>query len=803
MRFLLALQLLGFLVLDLSASTLTAQEFLASELDFFEQKIRPLLIEHCFECHSSDSKEDNGGLLLDSREAILTGGSQGPAVNLIKVDGSLLLKAVHYRDPNFEMPPQGKLSQSQIALLEQWVSLGLPFPASQANSRKKREVDIEAGRKHWAFLPLQESQVPASASDDPWCQTTVDAFIRSKQKDHGLEPNPPATKANLLRRAKLNLLGLPPTLEEVRDFVSDDSPNALVRLIEKWLAQPQYGERWARPWLELVRYCDVPEQWAEVNDTFRYRDWVVQALNEDMPYDRFVMLQLAADQMQDARPTDLAALGFIGLSPTYWKELQLPVEIIKSIVSDEYEERIHSWSSTFLGVNLACARCHDHKFDPFTTKDYYAIAGVFANSRQINRVLDHGVDSLKVIEAKKTVAANEPKLAKLTSEINELRVKQEDKSISAEQITELANKEAESQKLQEIIKDAQSTPGFHLPVAPGTIDSWLEVQPLESSHGSRIVYVQASSDAAIEIRGNPNKLGEKVPRRYLEVLSSGEMKPFSRGSGRLDLAESMFQNSSHLLARVIVNRVWYLHMGQGIVPTTSDFGTQGDPPSHPELLDNLAARFINNNWSLKWLHKEIMLSATYQQSCDARNSSDPSNAYYTRYPTRRLDVEAWRDTIMQANQTLDLQLGGPPIDLASKDNHRRTIYGTITRRELTDLLRLYDFPDPVTHSPNRINTSTALQQLFVLNSPFIANQAQSLIQRLDRELKTATDSTLTGEQNDLAKKRIEQLYQWLFARQPTEDEMKLGLGFISDSTELQWQLYAQVLLGSNELFFLD
>lgn len=803
MRFLLALQLLGFLVLGLSASTLTAQEFLASELDFFEQKIRPLLIEHCFECHSSDSKEDNGGLVLDSREAILTGGSQGPAVNLTKVDESLLLKAVHYRDPDFEMPPQGKLSQSQIALLEQWVSLGLPFPVSQTNSRKKREIDIEAGRKHWAFLPLQGSQIPTSASDNPWYQTTVDAFIRSKQKEHGLEPNPPATKANILRRAKLNLLGLPPTFEEVTDFVNDDSPDALVRLIEKWLAQPQYGERWARPWLELVRYCDVPEQWAEVNDTFRYRDWVVQALNEDMPYDRFVMLQLAADQMQDARPTDLAALGFIGLSPTYWKELQLPVEIIKSIVSDEYEERIHSWSSTFLGVNLACARCHDHKFDPFTTKDYYAIAGVFANSRQINRVLERGVDSLKVIEAKKSVAAHEPKLAKLTSEINELRVKQEDKSISAEQITELANKEAESQKLQEIIKEAQGTPGFHLPVAPGTIDSWLEVQPLESSHGSRIVYVEASNDAAIEIRGNPNKLGEKVPRRYLEVLSNGDLKPFSRGSGRLDLAESMFQNSSHLLARVIVNRVWYLHMGQGIVPTTSDFGTQGDPPSHPELLDNLAARFINNNWSLKWLHKEIMLSATYQQSCDAGNSSDPSNAYYTRYPIRRLDVEAWRDTIMQANQTIDLRLGGPPIDLASKDNHRRTIYGTITRRELTDLLRLYDFPDPVTHSPNRVNTSTALQQLFVLNSPFVASQAQSLIQRLDRELKTATDSTLTGEQNDLAKKRIEQLYQWLFARQPTEDEMKLGLGFISDSTELQWQLYAQVLLGSNELFFLD
>jgi len=776
-------------------------------LQFFEQKIRPLLIEHCFECHSTTT-ETNGGLVLDSKEGIVRGGDHGAAVDLQNVDSSLLLTAVHYRDPEFEMPPKGKLSERDISLLEQWVRMGLPYPAVDVKMVDKPKIDIEAGKKHWAFQPFSNEvvELPAKVSEinlSQWPTHRHDAFILAQQVENNLQPNAAADKRTWIRRAKWDLLGLPASFEEIEAFVQDSSPDAHERVMDQWLSTPQYGERWSRAWLELVRYCDVPEQWAEVHHTYRYRDWVLQALNEDMPYDRFVKLQIAADQMEDARNEDMAALGFIGLSPTYWKELQLPVEIIKSIVSDEYEERIYSWSSTFLGVNLSCARCHDHKTEPFTQQDYYAIAGVFANSRLVDRALDRTVDSLQIIEGKKQVSEHEAKVAKLNAEIVAIETKEKTSPLTDAEKTDFEKKKTERDDLVAQIAQLKSIPGFEVPMAPGTIDATLEVKPVEQGHGSRIVYTAQPKEAAIEIRGNPNKLGEVVARRYLSVLSATDPPKFSQGSGRLELANAMVDLSGPLMARVMVNRIWKLHFGRGIVETPSDFGTQGEAPTHPELLEDLTRRFVENGWSLKWLHKEIMLSATYRQSSQVKGDGDPANQYYTRFPIRRLEVEAWRDTMLSVTGRLDHRVGGEPFDLNQSENGRRTLYGTVVRRELTDMLRLYDYPDPVTHSPQRLPTSTALQQLFVLNSPFMLFQSKALYEHLQRLESNTLVSDLPSAKLDATGQRIHMAYRLLYGRQPTANEIELGKLFVGEGSPDQWELYCQTLLGSNEFWFVD
>ena len=781
---------------------LVAQEFSLESLAFFEQKIRPLLIEHCFECHSTNT-ESEGGLRLDSRPSILQGGDHGAAASLENPSSSLLLAAVHYRDPDFEMPPNGKLSDKDIALFEQWVQMGVPYPAVANTTKPKYQVDIEAGKKHWAFQNFRSMPLPTLNAPADWPNKRHDVWILAEQRKNSKTPNEATAKATLLRRAKLSLLGLPATYEEIQSFAADQEPDAFQRQVEKWLASPQYGERWGRSWLESVRYCDVPEQWTEVHHTYRYRDWVVQALNEDMAYARFMQLQLAADQISDARHEDLAALGFIGLSPTYWKELQLPVEIIKSIVSDEYEERIYSWSSTFLGVNLACARCHDHKTEPFTTQDYYAIAGVFANSRMVDRVLNRGIDSLEVLEAKRIVGELEPKMITLDNDTKSLETKQAAGTMTADEESRLLKLKQDRTELARQLEVAKQTPGYDLPTAPGAIDAVLEVKDAVQGHGSRIVYADVPKDAAVEIRGNPNKLGEVVPRRYLSVLSPADPPRFAQGSGRWELAHTMLEQSAPLMARVIVNRIWKLHFGRGIVETPSDFGLQGEPPTHPELLEDLAQRFIENNWSFKWLHKEILLSSTYQQSSRVDANDDPSNQLYTRFPIRRLEVEAWRDAMLIATDRLDYRVGGAPFDLNQMEITRRTLYGIVTRRELADILRLYDFPDPVTHSPQRLPTSTALQQLFVLNSPFMISQAQGLLSRIERVESTSEGCRQNNVDDDPTARKIVRAYRYLFGREPNGKEIELGRAFVSEGSSEQWQLYCQALLSSNEFWFVD
>ncbi|MEQ1825497.1 MAG: DUF1553 domain-containing protein [Pirellula sp.] len=772
------------------------ESFSNDDLAFFEQKVRPLLIEKCFECHSQRSDKIGGGLRLDARDTILSGGDNGPAVIAGQPGQSLLVRAIHYSEPKIEMPPDGKLNDRSVAVFEDWIRRGLPYANSAGSQPEKKKVDIESGRKHWSFQPLRKDALPEITNRD-WPNRSVDTYIASQLEKHGIDPVPAASRRALLRRAKFDLIGLPPTPDEYESFVHDKSMDAFDQRVQQWLASPSYGERWARPWLELVRYCDIPEPWAETQgNCYLYRDWVVQSLNDDMPFDRFSMLQIAADQMDDARPSDIAALGFLGLSPTYWKELQLPVEIIKSIVSDEYEERVHTLSSTFLGINMACARCHDHKFDPITVEDYYALAGVFASTRLADRSLIPGVDALKVFDAHQTVKKLEENAKKISADIKKMSTKTGDQKLTDDETKKIEAKKTELDKTQEQIALAKQIAGFDQPLAPGVFDATLEVKDAIGSHGSRIVYSGDPIHSPIEIRGDPNKPGATIPRRFVAVLSTESPKQFQKGSGRVELAQSLFRESQALVARVIVNRIWKLHFGTGIVDTPSDFGNQGAAPTHPELLDHLATRFIERSWSLKWLHREIMLSATYQQASAAyrtneQDLSDSGLRHYSGFPIRRLEVEAWRDAMLMATDALDLSQGGKPTELAAANNFRRTLYGTVKRRELSDFLRLYDFPDPITHSPNRIATNTPLQQLFTLNSPFIQDQAKRFVDRLDRDAGAEPIS------------RIRLAHAILYGRPPTDREWKLGLEFVRMERKEDWQQYAQVLIGSNEFLYLD
>jgi FtsZ-binding cell division protein ZapB len=452
--------------------------------------------------------------------------------------------------------------------------------------------------------------------------------------------------------------------------------------------------------------------------------------------------------------------------------------VIKTVVAEEWEERIQAVTGTFLGLTVACARCHDHKFDPITQQDYYALAGVLASTRLTGRpMLSHDV-AAHVEQAREKVQA-------LQTEIDKLQAK---KPIPAEAQKQIEDLKADVERLKK-------TPHFDDPLAPAVEDASLLVLA-DGPHRTKLEYKPGEAqDVAVQVRGNPANLGPVVPRRFLAVFSQDPPKPFRQGSGRLELAMALVTEAAPLTARVIVNRVWKHHFGTGLVETPSDFGSQGARPTHPHLLDDLTARFVANGWSLKWLHREIMLSATYQQSSGLngrKQAVDPDNRFLWRMNRRRLEVEAWRDAMLAVSGTLNLQRGGTSVELSDPKNVRRTIYGTVKRRELNDLLRLYDFPDPTMHSPGRIPTTTPLQQLFALNSPFFQQQSAALTRRLAVEDSGTVES------------RVRRASVLLFGRAARANEVTLAQEFLTGAQpERLWQEYAQVLLGSNEFLFID
>ena len=741
--------------------------------EFFEARVRPILVEKCQGCHGPTKQK--GGLRLDSREALMRGGESGPAVSPGEPQSSLLVEAVGDAGDT-QMPPKGKLKPAEIDAVREWVKIGAPWPGvSVATAKPASAADVpqKDPKSHWAFQPVRNPQTPA-VKDAAWVKGPIDAFVLKRLEANGLRPVEPADRRALIRRASFDLTGLPPTPGEVEAFVADGTDGAFARVVDRLLASPRYGERWGRHWLDVARYAEDQAHTFEARKYphgYKYRDWVVKTLNDDLPYDRFVTEQIAGDLTEGpGRDARLAALGFFALGPVYYGKA----------TADELDDRVDTFSRGFLGLTVACARCHDHKFDPIPTADYYGLAGVFAS----------------------TAYKEYPDAPKA-------EVERFDKAQTA-----LKAKTAEVDGFVALA----SSHGYYL-FPKNQAERWLpaetkdrlkglrsELDKLKKSLPTPYAVVHSLTDSAkianlrVALRGNAETPGPEAPRKFLTVLASHESKPFQKGSGRLELADAVTNPTNPLTARVMVNRVWEHHFGRGLVATPSNFGTLGDPPSHPELLDYLASRFVALGWSLKALLREIMLSATYQLSArlDPKNQEvDPDNLGLWRANRRRLEVEAWRDAMLFVSGELDSKLGGPSADLVSASNRRRTFYGAVSRHNLDGLLRLFDFPDPNITCDRRTVTSVPLQQLFVLNSEFMVRQARALAVRLTAD-ETASESD-----------RVRAAFPLLYGREASAEEVELGVAFLGASGAGSkgglsgWEQYAQVLLGSNEFAFVD
>lgn len=752
-----------------------AQNVRAADPIAFEDQVRPILKAHCFACHGEDGKRE-GKLDLRLVRFMHSGGESGAAIVAGKRSESPLFERIATR----EMPPEGgkPLTADQIELIGRWIDAGAKTRRPEPDSIDDFAI-AEEDRNFWSFRPVQRPSVPDVKQSD-WPAGPLDRFVLARLEAEGLKPSPRAEPRILARRLSFALTGLPPSPEGVADFAADSSPTAAAALVDRWQNSPRYGERWARFWLDLVRYVDqTPDYLTNADRAWLYRDWVVRSFNEDRPYDDFVRLQLAADQWEQTPPADLAALGLLGLSPTYWKELKLAPDVIKTVVAEEWDERIDAVTRTFLGLTVSCARCHNHKFDPVTVKDYYALAGIFASTQLTERPL------LPLSEAE-VVRAARKRVAELEAEI---KAKKDPKPEETAPLT------AEIERLK------STTPHYAEPWAHVVEDSSIFIEP-EGEDQTRLEFRPGQPrDLGVFRRGNASDPGEIVPRRFLAVLCDGEPQPFQRGSGRRDLAEAILADGEGLAARVLVNRLWAQLFGHGLVRTTSDFGRQGDRPTHPGLLEYLAARLIEEQWAIRPLIREIVLSETFQQASAPRSDGDaidPDNNLLWRSPRRRLDVEPWRDAVLSATGALEDRMSGPAQPLEDPANLRRTLYGKVVREEQNAMLRLFDFPEPSSHSPSREPTTTPLQQLFVLNGPLFQQQA-----------KTLAAVAAEAVPADSPEERIRLCYSRLFQREPSPHELQRGTMFLQEliaggtPAAEAWQTYCHALLSLNEMLLID
>ena len=1165
----------------------------AEQLEFFEAKIRPVLVEQCYECHSGTNATPKGGLRLDLRDTLMSGGDSGPALVPGKPEESVLLKALRYE--SYEMPPKGKLPEAVIADFERWIQMGAPDPRTESAAPKATGVDYQKGLEFWAFKSPVKSEVP-SVQNQAWAHSDIDRFVLHELAKRNLKPSTQADRQTLIRRVYFDLIGLPPEPAAVEAFINDTSPDAWEKLVNELLASPHYGERWGRYWLDLARYAEDQAHTFQARmypQGYLYRDWVVQALNDDMPYDTFLKLQIAGDQISVDEPhRHRAALGLFALGPVYYQDNGEQ----EKAQADEWDDRIDTLMRGTQAMTVSCARCHDHKYDPFSTADYYGLAGVFASSeyRELPAVSEEVVaargvadravqekqleidtllatqapaarlkltaeipnylqaawkvlsssdnDRKQLIEntAKETklnnellqrwvawlteeagsgaVASDRPYLeewrafrkspptdpeqlklrlmeigqrlqqhtetlivrreslrkqfgdnyafvaiedrttvepgvvplgnlfddkkgslltsalgtdpfrakasggslgvdrvlqgwggaaeiasgvrfdfrsigsdssrhgdvindgwsseggiqtlgqrcsagiarteqgigmhanALITFDLNEIRraglipasetmvfrvdraginddslgsnasvhlavivskpqskpsefdsiisatldgvpapleendavysfagempaaIKADGKFVSFEisvppdarsltlvatvaQISDTENTISSDHAVfsnarlsynvtaAELAKADESTPLDQIPESErlqlqrdATLLSELfddrgvlglaadQIGPLLEGESAKLLADMkarhtelrthadsiripmahalaegAARDVKIYMAGDPRKKGDVAPRAFPAILTSGERRPFeATGSGRQNLADAIASRENPVTARVIANRIWAGHFGYGLVRTLSNFGQLGERPSHPELLDYLAVSLMNNNWSLKSLHRSILMSATYQQNSvgDATNpETDPDNRYLWKMNRRRLEVEPWRDAVLTVSGQLDRQVGGASSQL-NDDHRRRTLYGYVSRHQLNDLLRLFDFPDPNITAGERSVTTVPLQQLFVLNSGFMIGQSQALAARLT----TAADTDAT---------RIERAFGLLYGRKPTEDEQRSALAFLSETQKAPedslsaWEQFCLAMLGTNEFAYID
>ncbi len=876
-------------------------------LELFEREVRPVLADVCGKCHGP--RQQDGSLRLDSRKALVLGGNRGPAIVPGQPTESLLVEALR-QTTDLKMPPKGKLPADQIAAISRWIELGAPWPATDPPLGPA----VNPAKTHWAFHPVRDPPVPqvdkTNATANP-----IDRFIDARLKESGLVAFERADRRSMIRRATFDLTGLPPSPEEVEAFVRDDDPLAYANLIDRLLASQHYGEQWGRHWLDVARYSDTKgyvyarEQRFWVH-AWAYRDWVVKALNDDLPYNRFLLLQLAADQVTPDDKASQAAMGFLTVGRRFL-----------GVTHDIIDDRIDVVTRGTMGLTVACARCHNHKYDPIPTRDYYSLYGVFQNcaerlvpaaepaaddaarqafaielekrekkltdllaqrrreaaERVRGRVADYlsaqlelqnyppeGFDQVlakgDIIPAfvwrwqhylAEAQRANDPvfrpwhAFAELSEnefslrapEITAALAGQEGAPINPlvltqfqeppESMRDVANRygklfsqvDRDWQAALRQAKEANGAAPTSLPdvaaeqlrgvlFGPGApcevpdegivhIESFLDLASCEelwrvqSERDNWLIQSPQAPPYALVLndrsplrtahvfkRGRPTNRGEEVPRQFLELLSGADRQPFATGSGRRELAEAIVDPRNPLTARVMVNRVWLHHFGAGLVRTPSDFGTRAEAPSHPELLDWLTSRFIEDGWSLKKLHRHIMLSEAYQRSSHgAKEESplakamevDPENRLLWRANPRRLSFEELRDSLFAASGELDRSVGGKPADLFIGSFKRRTLYGRIDRQFLPTTLRVFDFANPDLHIPQRAETTVSQQALFFLNDPLVLGRARAIVARLPQE--------------ETPEERILRLYHWIYQREASPEQLSAALAFVAAKVE--------------------
>jgi cytochrome c553 len=889
-------------------------------LELFEKSVRPVLVETCLKCHGSEKQE--GSLRLDTREAALQGGDTGPALVANEPEKSLLIAAIR-QTGDLQMPPEAKLKGEQIAAIERWVKLGAPWPKVPLAAKVN-----DAAKTHWAFQPLRDPPVPPELGDREPFANKIDVFIRTKLAAAGLVPSEKADRRTLIIRASFDLLGLPPTSEEVEAFVRDEDPKAYEQLVDRLLASPHYGEQWGRHWLDVARYSDTKGYvYARENRTWihawAYRDWVVKSLNDDLPYNQFLLLQIAADQVVKDDRQNLAAMGFLTLGRRFL-----------GVTHDIIDDRIDVLTRGTMGLTVACARCHDHKYDPIPTADYYSLYGVFQNCIEQQLPIAEPTNRDEAYQAFETELTKRQKkladllLKKRTEAADRVRARisdyltaqrelqkypeegfdqvlektdvipafvrrwqaylrqQEQQADSifvpwfayakiaageefSKQAEEVAKTLAAQATLHPLVREAFKTPatshqdvatrygqlfaeidkqwqaaykgalesnqpapirlrdpaeeqlrqvlyGDQAPCevpntavvnnemyfdlgsctelwkAQGEVDAWLIQQPAAPAHAVILQDRPQPQPSFVHKRGKASNKGAETPRQFLSLLAGQQRKPFEHGSGRLELARAIIDPQNPLTPRVIVNRVWLHHFGAALVRSPSDFGIRAELPSHPELLDWLTSRFLEEGWSLKKLHRRIMLSEAYQQSSQGPADRaqvakavqlDPENRLLWRMNQRRLTFEELRDRLFAATGELTRDVGGKPADLFSGGFNRRSLYGNIDRQFLPSTLRIFDFANPDLHIPQRSDTTVPQQALFFLNDDMILRRAKAMA------VRTAKSPS--------PEERVQQIFQAIYQRNAAPPQLAAALALVNakepepavavSATAVDWQ----------------
>jgi len=838
---------------------LGATAMAAPETSFFDAKVLPILKERCFECHSHGTKI-KGGLALDSRSGWSEGGDNGPAVKPGELESSLLVKAIRYVDSELEMPPKAKLPADEIAILEEWVKTGAHDPRSSGAAKVKKGIDLVEGRKFWAFQPVRDSS-PPPVKDASWPLDPLDHFILAKQEEHGIGPAPDADRYTWLRRVSLDLVGLPPTKEEVLAFAQDTSPQAFGKVVDRLLDSQGYGERWARHWLDLTGYADMMGTSNSVyaEHAWRYRDYLIAAFNADKPFDEFIREQIAGDLMPakstEDRAENIVATGFLVVGD---------IEIVNpdkaKMETDHIDTQMIKIGQTFLGMTLGCVRCHDHKFDPIGVEDYYGIAGMLRSSPSSHKMPDMGVWSslnstvlpetpAQVEARKKLEAENEQRIADLKADQKKLS---DEKAAVIQQLAALGKTDAAPQgaaATDNAEREIASTPDAGsadekdaLTKRRDELDAQLKKLAGDLNHAEffrdKTPRAFAMSDGAqpadmpVYVRGNPYAPSNVVPRGAVRVASWDKFPAIPAGqSGRLQFADWLADERNPLTARVTVNRIWQKLFGTGIVPSVDYFGTRGEKPTHPELLDHLATRFMQGGWSQKTFLRSLVLSRTYRLSSAnvaAAMKLDPENQLYWRMNRQRLDAEAMRDSLLAVSGELLRDSAGPALVIENPENtgslslkgvnppnynHRkprpsqefeRTLYLPVFRSGTAgpDRLRsVFDFVDPAMTAGQRNQTVVPTQTLFLLNNDLLRKRAQVL-----------ADKLLADEASPEA--RLETLWLRVFNRPITATERDETLAFLGNVEPLittgkgrpaldsiLWCELCHGLLASNEFVF--